>query len=57
LLGSHHGPRAVNQFRLDGRAADVEGECEPVVIVHESMMMERAKLRGMGRALNPKHAR
>lgn len=57
LLGSHHGPRAIGQFRLDGRAADVEGECEPVVVVHESMMMERARLRGMGRALNPNHAR
>ena len=33
LLGSHHGPRAVDQFRLDGRAADVDGECEPVVVV------------------------
>src|SRR4029077_21094721 len=52
LLGSHHSPRAVDQFRLDGRAADVEGGCEPVVVVHESMMMERARLCGMGRALN-----
>jgi hypothetical protein len=28
-------------------SGDVEGECEPVaVVVHESRMMERARLRG-----------
>ncbi len=43
VLGSHHGPRAVDQLRLDGRAADVDGECEPVV-VHGSAW-------GTGRAL------
>jgi hypothetical protein len=38
LLGGHHGPRAIDQFRLDGRAADVDGECEPVVVVHCARM-------------------
>jgi hypothetical protein len=45
LLGGHDGPRAVDQFRLDGRAADVDGERESVVVVHESRMMERVRLR------------
>ena len=43
LPGSHHGPRAVDQFRLNGRAADVEGEYEPLVVVHASRMTERAR--------------
>ena len=38
LLGSHHGPRAVDQFRLDGRAADVDGECEIVIVGHRARM-------------------
>ena len=37
LLGGHHGPRAIDQLRLDGGAADVDGECE-VVVVHCARM-------------------
>jgi hypothetical protein len=38
---------AVDEARDDDARADVEGECEPVVVVvHESRMMERARLRG-----------
>src|SRR5262249_19513542 len=52
LLGSHHGPRAVDQFRLDRRSADVEGEGEPAAVVHETMMVEGAGLLGTGLALD-----
>jgi hypothetical protein len=37
LLGKHHGPHAIDQFRLDGRAADVDGEYE-IVVVHCARM-------------------
>ena len=37
VLGGHHGPRAIDQLRLDGRAADVDGECE-IVVVHGARM-------------------
>jgi hypothetical protein len=43
---------AVDEARDDDACADVKGEYEPVVVVvHESRMMERARLRGWSEEL------
>ena len=38
MLGGHHGSRAVDQLRLDGRAADVDGEGEIVIVAHRARL-------------------